>query len=128
MLLRPVEIDLAGGHRLEGALHTERADVDVGDDNRNEQDGDHGMHDLCDLHPRDISHIERENQQTTRNNDRRSSAKRKPKHQLFAGIETPRRRMFRSDEAAALLDPVDVDLSREVVLYPECYNKREAED
>src|ERR671924_497717 len=29
VLLRPVEIDLAGAHRVEGALHADRADVDV---------------------------------------------------------------------------------------------------
>ena len=33
MFVCPVEIDLAGRHRFEGSLHTERADVDVGDDN-----------------------------------------------------------------------------------------------
>src|SRR3979490_1014158 len=55
MLLRPIELDLASRHGLEGAFHTERADVNMGNDNRNEQDGDNGVHDLRDLHPRDIT-------------------------------------------------------------------------
>ena len=58
---------------------------------------------------------------------RHSSTEGKPKHQLLAGIETPRRRMLRFDEAATLLDPIDVDFSRDVVLYPERDNKRETD-
>ena len=57
-----------------------------------------------------------------------ASAERKPKHQLLASIETPRRRMLRFDEAATLPDPIDVDFSRDVVLYPERDNKHEADD
>src|SRR5258707_9575273 len=48
MLLRPVEIDLAGRHGLERALHSERTDVDMTNDHRNEQDGDNGVYDLRD--------------------------------------------------------------------------------
>src|SRR6267378_6608299 len=59
MLLRPVEIDLAGRHGLERALHSERTDVDMTNDHRNEQDGDNGVYDLRDLHPRDVRHVER---------------------------------------------------------------------
>src|SRR3982074_3899296 len=34
--------------------------------------------------------------------------------------------MLRFDEAATLFDPIDVDLSRDVVLYPKRYNKPQA--
>src|SRR5438874_13314261 len=107
MLLRPVEIDIAGRHGLEGALHAECADIDMSYDNRDEQNGDQGVHDLRELHARDISHVERKHQQISRDNDCYSGAKGKPKHQLLAGIETPRWRVLRFDEAATLLDPFD---------------------
>src|SRR5262249_27062336 len=41
MLLRPVVIHLASPHRLERALHSERADIDVTWDQGDEQHGDH---------------------------------------------------------------------------------------
>ena len=63
MLLGPVRIDLAGPHGLEGALHSERADVNVTEDQRDEQHGDDGVHDLRDLHPEDVGDVEREQQQ-----------------------------------------------------------------
>src|SRR5258705_12932244 len=84
MLLRPVEIDLAGRHGLEGSLHTERDDVDMGNNNRNEQNGDHGVYDLRDLHPRDIRHVEWEHQHIAGNNDGRSVAEGKTKQQFLS--------------------------------------------
>src|SRR5216684_6477148 len=128
MLLRPVEIDIAGRHRLEGALHAERADVDMSNDHRDEQNGDYGVDDLRELHACDISHVERKHQQISRDNDCHSSAQGKPKHQLLAGIETPRWRVLRFDEAATLLDPFDVDLLRDVVLHPDRDNQYESDN
>src|SRR6266446_9266395 len=128
MLLRPVEIDLAGGHRLEGALHAERADVDMSNDHRDEQNGDYGVDDLRELHACDIRHVERKHQQISRDNDGHSSAQGKPKHQLLAGIETPRGGVLRFDEAATVLDPFDVDLLRDVVLNPDRDNQHESDD
>src|SRR5258707_11598439 len=98
MLLRPVEIDLAGRHRLEGALHAERADVDMRDDHRDEQNGDYGVDDLRELHARDISHAERKHQSISPDNEGHPSAKGKPKNQLLAGVETPRGRPLRLNE------------------------------
>src|ERR1700686_1392315 len=126
MLLRPIEIDIAGRHRLEGTLHPEGTDVDVSNDNRDEQNGDYGVHDLRELHPRDISHVERKHQQISRDDDCHPGAKSKPEHQLLAGIESPRWRVLRFDEAATLLDPFDVDLLRDVVLYPDRDNQYES--
>src|SRR6266403_984955 len=128
MLLRPVEIDLAGRHGLEGALHSECTAVDMTNDHRNKQNGDNGVYDLRDLHPRDIRHVERKHQKISRDNDGHCSAKGKPKHQLLAGIETPRRRVLRFDEAATLLDPIDVDLLRDVVLNPDRDNQYESDN
>ena len=39
----PVEIDLAGTHGLECTLHSDRADIDVGQDQGDEQNGHDGM-------------------------------------------------------------------------------------
>ena len=58
MLLGPVEIDFAGPHGLKGTLHSERADVDVGKDQSDEQDGDDAMHRLRDLHPGNVGNVE----------------------------------------------------------------------
>jgi len=63
MLLGPVQIDLAGPHGLEGALHSERADINVTEDQRDEQNGDDGVHDLRDLHSSDVGDVERKQQQ-----------------------------------------------------------------
>ena len=63
MFLRPVEIDLAGAHGLERTLHPERADVDVGKDQRDEQNGHDGVHDLRDLHVGDVRAVEGKQQQ-----------------------------------------------------------------
>src|SRR6478609_11212377 len=43
MLFCPVEIHLAGAHRIERALHPDRADVDVRQHGGDEQHRDHGM-------------------------------------------------------------------------------------
>ena len=43
MLLGPVEIDFAGAHGFECTLHPERADIDVGQDQGDEQNSDDGM-------------------------------------------------------------------------------------
>src|SRR5258708_21668223 len=67
MLLRPVEIDLAGRHGLERALHSERTDVDMTNDHRNEQDGDNGVYDLRDLHPPQVRPREPKHQSIPRN-------------------------------------------------------------
>ena len=63
MLLGPVEIDASGPHGFECTFHPERADVDVTEDDRDEENGNHTMHDLGELHPSDVRHIEREQQQ-----------------------------------------------------------------
>ena len=113
MFLGPVEIDFAGAHRLECALHPERADVDVGKDQRDEQHGDDGVHHLRDLHPGDIGLVERETAAKAGYRDRQAARAAKARDTLLPGIEASGGRMFRLDEAASLLDPFDIDLARE---------------
>src|SRR3981189_3446138 len=63
VFLGPVEIDFAGPHGLERALHSERADIDVTEDQGDEQDGDDAVHHLRDLHSGDVGAVEWEQQQ-----------------------------------------------------------------
>src|SRR5258708_2551979 len=86
MFLRPVVIDLAGPHRLERALQSERADIDVTEDQSDKQHGDHGVHRLRDLHSGDVGDVEREQQQIAGYRNRESRAKGAPEHQLFTGV------------------------------------------
>src|ERR1700704_4602754 len=127
MLLGPVVIDLAGAHGLERALHSKRADIDVTEDQGDEQDGDDAVHDLRDLHSGDVGDVEREQQQKARCGNQRAGTERAPEHQLFAGVEPARRSVPRLDEAAALLEPFNVDLVGDVVLDKDHDDQREAE-
>ena len=43
VLARPLLFDLAVAHGVEGALHTDRAEVDMRDDDRHEHEGDDRM-------------------------------------------------------------------------------------
>src|SRR5260370_14399129 len=63
MLLGQVEIDAAGTHGFERAFHSESADVDVAEDDRDEEDGKQTVHDLRELHSGNVRHVEREQQQ-----------------------------------------------------------------
>src|ERR1700676_3249850 len=63
MLLRPVEIDFAAAHGFERPLHSERADIDVTQDQRDEQNRDDGMHALSELHIGDVGFVKRKYQQ-----------------------------------------------------------------
>src|SRR6476469_9937818 len=74
MFLGPVEIDFAGAHRLERALHSEGADIDVTEDQRDEQDRDDAVHDLRDLHSGDVGDVEWEQQQKAGERNRGTGA------------------------------------------------------
>src|SRR3954471_6082004 len=114
MLFGPVEIDLSGGHGLERSFHSERADIDVSKDHGDEQNGHDGMYDLRKLHLGDGRPIKREQQQKPRYRDHDASHKGKPKDKLLPQVKASGRRVFRLDEAAALLDPLDVNLFRKI--------------
>src|ERR1700676_5090729 len=115
MLLRPIEIDLSGAHRFERTLHPERADIDVAKDQRDEQNGHDGVHDLRQLHVGDIGSVKRKQQQKPRYRDRDAGRKGKPIDKLLAQVKASGRRMLVLDEAAALLEPFEVDLFEKVV-------------
>ena len=60
----PVEIDGAFAHGLEGTLHTERADIDMPQNPRDEEHGEGGVSHLGQLHVKDVGPpVEREYQQ-----------------------------------------------------------------
>src|SRR3712207_7489512 len=52
-------------HGVEGALHADRADVDVADDDCDEDRGQHGVHHVGDLHAADAGDVERRSEEHT---------------------------------------------------------------
>src|SRR5260370_37023700 len=127
MFLGPVEIDFAGPHGLERALHSKRADIDVTKDQGDKQDGDDAVHHLHDLHPGDVGDVEREQEQIAGDGYRGAGAEGTPEHQLFAGVEPARRIVLRSDETAARFEPLNVDLVGDVALDDDYDDQHEAE-
>src|SRR5262245_26784153 len=119
MLPGPVQVDAARAHGLECTLRPQRADVDVPDDESDEEDRHDAVHDLGSLHAEDVRHIEWKHQDVAGYCDRRAGGKGEPEHQLLTGIEAAGCRMPRLDEAAALLEPLDVDPARNVISHPE---------
>jgi hypothetical protein len=74
------------------------------------------VHHLCELHVRDVGPGEGEQQQKARHRDGNAGSKGKPIDKLLAQVKASGGRMFGFDEAAALLEPVDVHLSRRLSL------------
>ena len=109
MLSRPVEIDLARAHGFERTFHSERADIDVGQNQRDEQNGDDCVGCLRELHVGDIGAVEWKQQHKSRGGDRNAGRNGQPIDHLLTEIEPPCRRVPGFDEAAALLDPFDID-------------------
>jgi hypothetical protein len=103
MLLRPVEIDLSGAHGFERALHPERADIDVTQNQGDEQNSHDGMYYLRQLHLGDVSSERRKQQQKPRHGDRDAGSKGKPIDELLAEVKASGGRMLVFDETAALL-------------------------
>src|SRR5882757_11172013 len=112
MLLGPVEIDLAGAHRVERALHSDRADIDVRQHDGDEAHRDHGMNHGPDLQRRDIAWKVREQHEPAGHRHQRAADDHDPEDAFLAGIETPGRRMLAvGQDATALLDPQPIDLA-----------------
>src|ERR1700722_6637849 len=86
------------------------------------------MNHLRNLHPGNIRQVERKQQQIARYDHGDTGAQGKPENQLFAGIEAPGGCMLRFDEAAALLHPIDVDASRNIVLDPKSNDQDQTDD
>src|ERR1700680_3628034 len=128
MRLRPIEVDFARAHGLEGPFHAERANVDVREDRRDEQDTDRSVQDLRPLHHTDREPtVEREHKNVAGDRHGEAAEHYHPEHHLLAGIEAARRRMPIADDTAALFDPLDVDPLRDIVLYPEDEHQEHAE-
>ncbi len=111
---------MPSAHRLEGALHPDRAEIDVGEDERDEQHADHAVEDLGQLHVADAhAVIEREHQHVAGNDHRRAAEHDEPVEQLLAGVELVRGRFdVALAHAAAGLEPFDVGRGREVLPDP----------
>src|SRR5258708_33924634 len=105
MLLCPVEIAPPGNHGVERALHPERADIDVSQDQRDEQDGHDGMHDLRELHLGDIGSIKRKQQQKSRHRDRDAGNPGKPIDKTLTPSKAGRRERLVLREYATYSDP-----------------------
>src|SRR5690348_10224653 len=104
MLFRPIEIDFACCHALEGALHSDCTDVDVGEDQSDEQYSYHRVDDLCELHLRDFGPVKRHQQQESGYRYCDTRAHGEPVNKLFAQVEAAGRRMLAFNETAPLLE------------------------
>ena len=70
--------------------------------------------DLGELHARDVGAVEREHQQIAGDRHRAAAEHDDPVDQLLAGVEAVGRRMIVADDAAAALDPFDIDPVRDI--------------
>ena len=127
VFFRPAVIDFAGTHGLERTFHADRADIDVGKDQGNEQNGYDGMYDLRKLHPDDVHSVKRKQQQEPRYGNRDARRNRKPVDKLLAKVKASGRRMFFLDEPPTLLDPIEVDFFETVVPEEDYGDKDEAD-
>ena len=100
MLPRPVEIDLARAHGFERAFHPERADIDMRQNQRDEQNGDNCVGYLRELHVGDVGAVEWKQQQKSGGRDCYSGRNGEPIDHLLTKIEPSSRRMLGFDEAA----------------------------
>ena len=96
-------------------FHPERADIDVRQNQRDEQNGDNGVGHLGKLHVGDVGAVEWKQQQKPGGRDGNASSDGKPVDHLLTEIEASGRRVLGFDEAATLLDPVDIDPLQKIV-------------
>jgi hypothetical protein len=119
MLLRPVAVDAAAPHRLEGALHADGADVDVADDEADHQQGEPRVQALRDLHARVVRPVEGKHQAEPGQRQPEPTQRHAPEDDLLAGVELARRRVGTADEAAAALEPFPVEALEQVLPGPQ---------
>ena len=83
---------------------------------------------ICgDLHAVDVGAVEREHQQIAGDGDRAAAEHDDPVDRLLAGVEAVGRRMIVADDAAAALEPFDVDLVRDIAGDPHQEDQHDAE-
>src|SRR5205807_2645283 len=87
VFLGPIEVDGAGAHRLEGAFHAERADIDVREHRGDEQHRDDAVGHFGFLHRLDRRAVEREDQHIAADGNRAAAQHNDPIHQLFTRIK-----------------------------------------
>ena len=75
---------------------------------------DDAVDDLRHLHVGDVGPVEREHQEIAARRDRAAAEHDDPIDHLLAGIEAIGGRMLVADDAAAFLEPLDVDPVRDV--------------
>ena len=123
----PGQIDLAIAHGVVGALHAERADIDMGDDDGDQHHADRGMDILRDLHALDVQHREGEEHQEAADRQGEAAQRHRPEDHLLTRVEAMRRRMLVADEAAEFADPANVGAARQIVLDPHDDHEDEAD-
>jgi len=105
MLLGPVQVHGALAHRLECALHPNRADIDMGQHNGDEQHRDHGVNDMRELHALDAGQIERKHQLIAGRRHEAAPNHNDPVDNLLTGIEAVGRRVVMANHPATAFEP-----------------------
>ncbi len=119
VLLRPVHVHRAVPHALECALHAERADIDVAEHGGDEEKRDRAVHDLRDLHIRDVgAAVEGEHQHVAARRHKAAAEHYDPIDRLLAGIEAIGMGVTVADDATTFLHPLHVDLVGNVACDP----------
>src|SRR5712692_623133 len=127
VLLGPIDVHRAFTHRLECALHADRADVDVTEHGGDEQHGNDTVDHLGVLHRLNRRSVEWEYQHIATHRDRGSTQHHDPIDELLAAVEAVSRRMVMPDHAAAALEPLDVDAVWDVAGDPHEEDQDDAE-
>ena len=92
-----------------------------------EQHRDDAVDDLRDLHAGDVGAVEREHQHIAGCGHSAAAEHDDPVDRLLAGVEAIGRRMLVADDAAASLEPFDVDLVRNIPGDPHQEDQHDAE-
>src|SRR5688572_33375398 len=100
----PIDVDFPTAHGLEGTLHADGPDVDMGQHDGDEQHADNAVDHLCRLHAGDVGHIEWEHEQVAGDGCCTATQHHHPVDGFLTGIETPCRWMIVTDEASAFAD------------------------
>jgi hypothetical protein len=90
---RPGEIDLAAAHGVVGALHTERADIDMGDHDGDEDHAHRGVDVLRPLDAVDLDGRKREQHDDAGRREGDTTEDHRPEDQLLASVEAAGRGM-----------------------------------
>ena len=118
MLFRPIDVDGALTHGLEGAFHADRADIDMPEHGCYEQHRNHGVDHLGILHGIDRRALEREDQRVAGDGHCTAAKNHNLVDRLLPAVETIGWRMVATDDAAPAFEPLDIDGVRNVSADP----------